>query len=76
MPKKINAIASTIHIPTLTSKIKNGINRVNEASIPIPHTLKIMFLFFLLGVNSPAPFVKRKNELYANKPKKITAEML
>ena len=63
MPKKRSANASTIHIPTLTSKSKKGIRRTKEASMPIPHTLKIMFLFFLFGVNSPAPLVNRKNEL-------------
>ena len=32
-----------------------------------------MFRIFLFFVISPDDFVNRKNELYANKPKKITA---
>ena len=61
MPKNINAIASTNQIPKLT--FHNGINNKNEASIPIPQTLKIILRFFFSGVNSPEDFVNKNNEL-------------
>lgn len=74
MPKKVRATISTIQIPHGT--FQRGISNKNEATIPIPQTLKIMLRFFFSGVGSPVPFVKRNKELKDNNPKKINAEML
>ena len=55
---------------------KKGIININDAIIPIPHILYIIFLFFLLAVGFSDPLVNKKNELYANKAKKIIALIL
>jgi hypothetical protein len=70
MPKKNRAIVSTNQI--LMWKSGSNSNR-KELIIPTPQMRYITFLIFFFFVISPDDFVKRKNELYDNKPKKITA---
>ena len=75
-PKNIKAIASTIHIPDETLKILNGIKRRNDAAIPIPQTLYIMFLIFFFLLSILSPLVNKKNELNASKQKNAIAQAL
>jgi hypothetical protein len=74
MPKNANAIVSTNQIAAQVPP--RGIISKNEASIPIPHTMYITFLFFLFGVISPLVLVNKNKELKANKPKNKNAHAL
>lgn len=58
------------------STFHNGIKSKNEATMPIPQTLKIILRFFFSGVISPTVLVNKNRELNANNPKKIKALML
>ena len=61
-------------MPKLT--FHSGINSKNEATMPIPQTLKMILRFFFSGVISPTVLVNKNRELNANKPKKMKAHML
>ena len=63
MPKNNSAIASTIQIPEKILSNLNGIKSKKEATIPIPQTLKIIFLFFFSIVITPEDLVNKNNEL-------------
>ena len=59
MPKKDSAAVSVIHILHGI-----GISTIqNDAIIPIPQTLNIIFLALFFGVITPSLFVKRNREL-------------
>ena len=70
MAKKNKAIVSTSQI--LIGNAGSNNNK-KDATIPIPQMRYITFRIFLLRVISPADFVNKKNELYANSTKNITA---
>ena len=76
IPKKNSAMVSINQIACGTWKMLNGISAINDAIIPIPHTRKIMFRFFLLGVGIPAPLVNWNSEFHDRIPKKPIADIM